>query len=144
MSPSFLFHFPFIARRLHLSCLCHQAISSSPSPLARASASSIFSLASIQAREQASLASMVESTTSLVKLEQDGSLFLPPGFRFHPTDAEVILSYLLQKLLNPSFTSLPIGEVDLNKCEPWDLPSKSNLFFFSSSIQKLIFRCTSS
>ncbi|XP_052139574.1 NAC domain-containing protein 77-like [Oryza glaberrima] len=70
---------------------------------------------------------MVESTTSLVKLEQDGGLFLPPGFRFHPTDAEVILSYLLQKLLNPSFTSLPIGEVDLNKCEPWDLPSKAKM-----------------
>jgi|UniRef100_I1QX99 hypothetical protein len=72
---------------------------------------------------------MVETSTSLVKLEQDGSLFLPPGFRFHPTDAEVILSYLLQKFLNPSFTSLPIGEVDLNKCEPWDLPSKPQVSY---------------
>ncbi|BAF29054.1 nAC domain-containing protein 77 [Oryza sativa Japonica Group] len=84
---------------------------------------------------------MVESTTSLVKLEQDGGLFLPPGFRFHPTDAEVILSYLLQKLLNPSFTSLPIGEVDLNKCEPWDLPSKAKMgekewYFFSHKDMK--------
>jgi hypothetical protein len=51
-------------------------------------------------------------------------LFLPPGFRFHPTDEEVITSYLLQKLLNPSFAPHAIGEVDLNKCEPWDLPSK--------------------
>ena len=60
-----------------------------------------------------------------VKSEQGGDLFLPPGFRFHPTDEEVITSYLLQKFLNPSFDPRAIGEVDLNKCEPWDLPSKS-------------------
>uniref|UniRef100_A0A0E0MBX5 NAC domain-containing protein n=1 Tax=Oryza punctata TaxID=4537 RepID=A0A0E0MBX5_ORYPU len=76
----------------------------------------------------------------LVKSEL-GGLFLPPGFRFHPTDAEVILSYLLQKFLNPSFTSLPIGEVDLNKCEPWDLPSKAKMgekewYFFSHKDMK--------
>jgi len=64
-----------------------------------------------------------------VKSEQGGDdLFLPPGFRFHPTDEEVITSYLLQKFLNPSFDPRAIGEVDLNKCEPWDLPSKSLAF----------------
>lgn len=52
------------------------------------------------------------------------SLELPPGFRFHPTDEEIITNYLSQKVLNPSFNALAIGEVDLNKCEPWDLPSK--------------------
>ncbi|KAL6906028.1 hypothetical protein ACP4OV_003629 [Aristida adscensionis] len=61
-----------------------------------------------------------------VKSEQ-GELFLPPGFRFHPTDEEVITSYLLQKLLNPSFAPRAVGEVDLNKCEPWDLPSKAKM-----------------
>jgi len=60
-----------------------------------------------------------------IKSEQGGDLFLPPGFRFHPTDEEVITSYLLQKFLNPSFDPRAMGEVDLNKCEPWDLPSKS-------------------
>jgi hypothetical protein len=59
-----------------------------------------------------------------VKPEKGGGLLLPPGFRFHPTDEEVITSYLLQKFLNPSFDPQAIGEVDLNKCEPWDLPSK--------------------
>ncbi|KAL5206799.1 hypothetical protein ABZP36_035008 [Zizania latifolia] len=75
---------------------------------------------------------MVETgtTTRAVKSEQGGEgggLFLPPGFRFYPTDEEVISSYLLQKFINPSFTSLPIGEVDLNKCEPWDLPSMATM-----------------
>jgi hypothetical protein len=60
-----------------------------------------------------------------VKQEQGDNLFLPPGFRFHPTDEEVITSYLLQKLVNPSFAPRAMGEVNLNKCEPWDLPSKS-------------------
>jgi len=62
-----------------------------------------------------------------VKSEQGGDLFLPPGFRFHPTDEEVITSYLLQKFLNPSFDPRAMGEVDLNKCEPWDLPSKAKM-----------------
>jgi hypothetical protein len=66
-----------------------------------------------------------------VKQEQD-DLFLPPGFRFHPTDEEVITSYLLQKFLNPSFAPRAIGEVNLNKCEPWDLPSKPIFFYYSS------------
>ncbi|CAO2143114.1 unnamed protein product [Urochloa humidicola] len=70
-----------------------------------------------------------------MKSEKGSDLFLPPGFRFHPTDEEVITSYLQQKFLNPSFDPRAIGEVDLNKCEPWDLPSKAKMgekewFFF--------------
>lgn len=56
---------------------------------------------------------------------------LPPGFRFHPTDEEIITHYLTQKAVNCSFTSSVIGEIDLNKCEPWDMPSKPpSLFSF--------------
>ena len=48
---------------------------------------------------------------------------LPPGYRFHPTDAELIVYYLSNKVANPSSFNVPaIAEVDLNKCEPWDLP----------------------
>lgn len=55
----------------------------------------------------------------------DESLDLPPGFRFHPTDEEIITHYLYPKVINHgAFTARAIGEVDLNKCEPWDLPSK--------------------
>ncbi|KFK33777.1 hypothetical protein AALP_AA5G058800 [Arabis alpina] len=52
---------------------------------------------------------------------------LPPGFRFHPTDEELITHYLKPKVLNTFFSSLAIGEVDLNKVEPWDLPWKAKL-----------------
>ncbi|WVZ65446.1 hypothetical protein U9M48_014806 [Paspalum notatum var. saurae] len=61
---------------------------------------------------------------------------LPPGFRFHPTDEELITYYLRQKIAESSFTARAIAEVDLNKCEPWDLPEKAKLgekewYFFS-------------
>ncbi|GJN28428.1 hypothetical protein PR202_gb16551 [Eleusine coracana subsp. coracana] len=76
----------------------------------------------------------------VVKSEQ-GDLFLPPGFRFHPTDEEVITRYLLQKFLNPNFSPRAMGEVNLNKCEPWDLPSKAKMgekewYFFSHKDMK--------
>ncbi|KAI4388129.1 hypothetical protein MLD38_000487 [Melastoma candidum] len=61
---------------------------------------------------------------------------LPPGFRFHPTDEELITYYLLKKVLDGSFACRAIAEVDLNKCEPWRLPEKAKMgekewYFFS-------------
>ncbi|XP_042500999.1 protein CUP-SHAPED COTYLEDON 2-like isoform X2 [Macadamia integrifolia] len=61
---------------------------------------------------------------------------LPPGFRFHPTDEELITYYLVKKVLDGSFTGRAIAEVDLNKCEPWELPEKAKMgekewYFFS-------------
>ncbi|KAI5423006.1 hypothetical protein KIW84_046134, partial [Lathyrus oleraceus] len=61
---------------------------------------------------------------------------LPPGFRFHPTDEELITFYLLKKVLDNTFTARAIAEVDLNKCEPWELPEKAKMgekewYFFS-------------
>ncbi|KAH9624364.1 hypothetical protein KSS87_011680 [Heliosperma pusillum] len=52
---------------------------------------------------------------------------LPPGFRFHPTDEELITHYLSPKVLDDDFSARAIGEVDLNKCEPWDLPSRAKM-----------------
>lgn len=69
--------------------------------------------------------------------EDDHDLMdLPPGFRFHPTDEEIISYYLTEKVMNSGFSAKAIGEVDMNKCEPWDLPSK---FFFLFSFFHLSF-----
>lgn len=51
-----------------------------------------------------------------------GEAQLPPGFRFHPTDEELITYYLMKKVIDSGFTGRAIAEVDLNKCEPWELP----------------------
>ncbi|KAF1866786.1 hypothetical protein Lal_00018171 [Lupinus albus] len=45
---------------------------------------------------------------------------LPPGFRFHPKDEELVSHYLMKKVIHND-SSLLI-HVDLNKCEPWDIP----------------------
>ncbi|KAF8012957.1 hypothetical protein BT93_I0962 [Corymbia citriodora subsp. variegata] len=62
-----------------------------------------------------------------VIFEEDEQMELPPGFRFHPTDEELITHYLTPKVLNGSFHARAMGEVDLNKCEPWDLPGRAKM-----------------
>ncbi|CAH1446533.1 unnamed protein product [Lactuca virosa] len=57
--------------------------------------------------------------------EQQGGL--PPGFRFHPTDEELITFYLASKVFNSSFCGVDIAEVDLNRCEPWELPEVAKM-----------------
>ncbi|KQK17141.1 NAC domain-containing protein 21/22 [Brachypodium distachyon] len=54
---------------------------------------------------------------------------LPPGFRFHPRDDELVLDYLARKLVGGGGAAAPtiygcptMVDVDLNKVEPWDLP----------------------
>jgi hypothetical protein len=49
-------------------------------------------------------------------------LHLPPGFRFHPTDEELVLHYLCRKADSQLLTIPVIAEIDLYKFDPWDLP----------------------
>ncbi|CAL0327277.1 unnamed protein product [Lupinus luteus] len=61
---------------------------------------------------------------------------LPPGYRFHPTNEELITYYLMNKISDSNFTSKAITDVDLNKSEPWELPGKAKMgekewYFFS-------------
>ncbi|XP_042497723.1 NAC domain-containing protein 92 isoform X1 [Macadamia integrifolia] len=61
---------------------------------------------------------------------------LPPGFRFHPTDEELVTYYLINKISDANFTGKAIADADLNKSEPWDLPGKAKMgekewYFFS-------------
>ncbi|PSS30466.1 NAC domain-containing protein [Actinidia chinensis var. chinensis] len=58
---------------------------------------------------------------------EDEQMELPPGFRFHPTDEELITHYLSQKVIDTCFCARAIGEVDLNKVEPWDLPFRAKM-----------------
>lgn len=47
---------------------------------------------------------------------------LAPGFRFHPTDEELVWYYLKRKISGKSLRFDPITEIDIYKSEPWDLP----------------------
>lgn len=75
----------------------------------------------------------VNSKQQMNKMDDE---ILPPGFRFHPMDEELVTYYLTQKVLDSSFNCRAVAEVDLNKCEPWDLPGKAKMgekewYFFS-------------
>ncbi|KAJ7981705.1 NAC domain containing protein [Quillaja saponaria] len=52
-------------------------------------------------------------------------LRLPPGFRFYPTDEELLVQYLGRKVAGLHFSLQIIGEIDLYKFDPWDLPDKA-------------------
>lgn len=52
-------------------------------------------------------------------------LSLPPGFRFYPTDEELLVQYLCRKVAGYQFSLQIIAEIDLYKFDPWVLPSKS-------------------
>ncbi|XP_042493120.1 protein BEARSKIN2-like [Macadamia integrifolia] len=69
---------------------------------------------------------------------------VPPGFRFHPTDEELLHYYLKKKISFEKFDLEVIREVDLNKMEPWDLQERCRIgsapqnewYFFSHKDRK--------
>jgi hypothetical protein len=55
---------------------------------------------------------------------------LPPGFRFHPTDVELVSYYLKRKIMGKKLFVEAISVVELYKFAPWDLPGNSLLMLF--------------
>lgn len=48
---------------------------------------------------------------------------LPPGFRFHPTDEELLSYYLHRRVADLPIALNLLGDVDFYKWEPWELPA---------------------
>lgn len=68
-------------------------------------------------------------------------LHLPPGFRFHPTDEELVVHYLCRKCASQQIAVPIIAEIDLYKYNPWDLPGmalygEKEWYFFSTRDRK--------
>ncbi|KAL3360358.1 hypothetical protein AABB24_013673 [Solanum stoloniferum] len=63
---------------------------------------------------------------------------LPPGFRFHPTDDELVGYYLKRKTDGLEIELEVIPEIDLYKFDPWELPEKS---FLPNRDMKWFFFC---
>ncbi|XP_078157403.1 NAC transcription factor NAM-B2-like [Carex rostrata] len=68
-------------------------------------------------------------------------LQLPPGFRFHPTDEELVVHYLKRKVASAPLPVSIIAEIDLYKFDPWELPGKAAFgeqewYFFSPRDRK--------
>ncbi|KAG8061120.1 hypothetical protein GUJ93_ZPchr0003g16545 [Zizania palustris] len=71
------------------------------------------------------------------KIKRDGEVLLAgdekerdvvlPGFRFHPTDEELVMFYLPRKVARKSLSIEIIKEMDIYKHDPWDLPKASTI-----------------
>ena len=59
-----------------------------------------------------------------MNISVNGQSRVPPGFRFHPTEEELLQYYLRKKVANDKIDLDVILEVDLNKLEPWDIQGK--------------------
>ncbi|XP_042440134.1 NAC domain-containing protein 83-like [Zingiber officinale] len=62
-----------------------------------------------------------------------GMLKLPPGFRFHPTDEELVVQYLKRKVFSCPLPSSVIRDINLAKFDPWNLPGgcEEERYFFN-------------
>ncbi|KAJ8759339.1 hypothetical protein K2173_006859 [Erythroxylum novogranatense] len=69
-----------------------------------------------------------------INFVKNGVLRLPPGFRFHPTDEELVVQYLKRKVFSCPLPASIIPEVDVCKSDPWDLPGalEQERYFFST------------
>ncbi|KAG0456934.1 hypothetical protein HPP92_022091 [Vanilla planifolia] len=79
-----------------------------------------------------------------MSISVNGQSFVPPGFRFHPTEEELLNYYLRKKVACEKIDLDVIRDVDLNKLEPWDIQEKCRIgstpqndwYFFSHKDKK--------
>jgi hypothetical protein len=64
-----------------------------------------------------------------VNMEKSDEILLP-GFRFHPTDEELVSFYLKKKIQQKPISIELIRQLDIYKFDPWDLPSKLETYTF--------------
>ncbi|KAL1565899.1 NAC domain-containing protein 66-like [Salvia divinorum] len=79
-----------------------------------------------------------------MSISVNGQSQVPPGFRFHPTEEELLQYYLKKKVGSEKIDLDVIQDVDLNKLEPWDIQEKCKIgttpqndwYFFSHKDKK--------
>nr|GEW98966.1 NAC domain-containing protein 43-like [Tanacetum cinerariifolium] len=79
-----------------------------------------------------------------LSMNVNGHSKVPPGFRFHPTEEELLHYYLRKKVACEKIDLDVIRDIDLNKLEPWDIQEKCRIgstpqndwYFFSHKDKK--------
>ncbi|WVZ98613.1 hypothetical protein U9M48_044027 [Paspalum notatum var. saurae] len=83
----------------------------------------------------------VAAAAAAAQSSQQQQLQLPPGFRFHPTDEELVVHYLCRRCAGLPISAPIIAEIDLYKYDPWQLPrmalhGEKEWYFFSPRDRK--------
>ncbi|KAG6766721.1 hypothetical protein POTOM_027892 [Populus tomentosa] len=84
------------------------------------------------------------STVAMMESMESMESCVPPGFRFHPTDEELVGYYLRKKVASQKIDLDVIREIDLYRIEPWDLQERCRIryeeqnewYFFSHKDKK--------
>ena len=91
---------------------------------------------------QASICGITMEGINDVNMDKSDEIIMP-GFRFHPTDEELVSFYLKKKIQQKPISIELIRQLDIYKFDPWDLPSKiassyiSLLYIFFSLLNRL-------
>lgn len=82
--------------------------------------------------------------TPIIDMMESMESYVPPGFRFHPTDEELVGYYLRKKVASQKIDLDVIRDIDLYRIEPWDLQERCRIgyeeqnewYFFSHKDKK--------
>lgn len=88
--------------------------------------------------------SPVQVAAPITDMMESMESYVPPGFRFHPTDEELVGYYLRKKVASQKIDLDVIRGIDLYRIEPWDLQERCRIgyeeqnewYFFSHKDKK--------
>ncbi|XP_049372811.1 transcription factor JUNGBRUNNEN 1-like isoform X1 [Solanum verrucosum] len=72
---------------------------------------------------------MADEIKTMSKEDNEEDVILP-GFRFHPTDEELVGFYLRRKVENKRINMEVIKHIDIYKYDPWDLPIEDKEMYY--------------
>ena len=74
-----------------------------------------------------------------MSISVNGQSVVPPGFRFHPTEEELLTYYLKKKVASERVALDVIRDVDLNKLEPWDIQGTAGAHDLIDQLERAFF-----
>ncbi|RRT58696.1 hypothetical protein B296_00029108 [Ensete ventricosum] len=86
----------------------------------------------------------MEDTKPSGVVARHGVLRLPPGFRFHPTDEELVVQYLRTKVFSCPLPASIIPDINLSNFDPWDLPGYCCCYYYYYYYYYYYFPCVTS
>ncbi|KAI5345915.1 hypothetical protein L3X38_013792 [Prunus dulcis] len=64
-----------------------------------------------------------------ISVSVNGECKVPPGFRFQPTEEELLLYYLRKRVLCEKIDLDIICDIDPNKFDPWDIQGRDKVIY---------------